>query len=207
MPIDPDAALLAERSSFHETLLTLNDDDWNAASLCDGWRVRDVASHVSIFADLKTTTALVGILRKRGDYNAWMKSCAVDLGNRTLDRIIESAKRNAVSTRQAPGARPAQSAIDVFVHHHDVLVPLQREVPLDSERLRWMANGMVAIGRPLGWGIRVKDLRLVATDIDWHYGSGPEVSGPTAAIIMAACGRSHLHNQLEGNGVAILRQR
>ncbi|MEM7143053.1 MAG: maleylpyruvate isomerase family mycothiol-dependent enzyme [Actinomycetota bacterium] len=207
MPIDPDAALLAERSSFHDTLLTLTDEEWDTASLCDGWRIRDVASHAVLLIDLKISTALMGILRHRGDYDAWMKGYAVELGNRPVAQILDSAKRNAASTKQPPAARPAQSAIDVFVHHHDVLLPLDREVPSDPDRLRWMADGVVAIGRPIGWGTRVKDLRLIATDIDWHYGTGPEIHGPAAAIIMAACGRDELRHQLDGDGVAELQRR
>lgn len=207
MPIDPDEALIAERRSFLATLETLTDEEWDHASLCDGWRIRDVAAHASLAATISLRTAIVGILRNRGDYDRWMGGYARALGDRPVAEILASARFAAGSTKQPPAAKPAQSAIDVFVHHHDVLVPLGRTVPSDPARLRWMADGVVAIGRPLGWGTRVKDLRLIATDIDWHYGTGPEVHGPAAAIILAACGRDALHDQLSGDGVAELTGR
>lgn len=207
MPIDQDAALIAERTSFYETLQSLTDDEWSHASLCDGWRIRDVAAHAHLSVTIKLGTAILGILRNRGDYDRWMKGYAVSLGDRPPSEILASWAVASTSTKQPPAARPAQSALDVFVHHHDVLAPLGREVPSDPARLRWMADGVVAIGRPLNWGTRVKDLRLIATDIDWHYGTGPEVRGPAAAIITAAVGRDALLDQLEGDGVAELRRR
>ena len=48
---------------------------------------------------------------------------------------------------------------------------------------------------------------MIATDIDWHYGTGPEVRGPAAAILVAACGRPALDEELEGPGLATLRDR
>ena len=207
MPIDPDDALIAERRAFLATLETLTDDEWNHASLCGGWRIRDVASHAHLAVTSSLRTAVVGILRNRGVYDRWMSGYARSLGDRPVSEILASWRIAAESAKQPPAARPAQSALDIFVHHHDVLVPLGREVPSDPDRLRWMADGVVAIGRPLGWGTRVKDLRLLATDIDWHYGTGPEVQGPAAAIIMAACGRDALHDQLTGPGVEELRRR
>ncbi|GJM36874.1 MAG: hypothetical protein DHS20C19_02410 [Acidimicrobiales bacterium] len=207
MPIDPDAALLAERQSLYETLQTLSDDEWDQPSLCEGWRIRDLASHAHLAVTISLRVAVLGILRNRGDYDRWMGGYAASLGDRPVSEILASWEVASRSTKQPPAARPAQSALDCFVHHHDVLLPLGREVPSDPGRLRWMADGVVAIGRPLGWGTRVKDLRLLATDIDWHYGTGPEVRGSAAAIIMAACGRDALHDQLSGDGVAELQRR
>lgn len=53
----------------------------------------------------------------------------------------------------------------------------------------------------------MKGLCLRATDIEGVWGSGAEVRGPVAALLMAAGGRSALFDALEGPGVATLEDR
>ena len=50
-------------------------------------------------------------------------------------------------------------------------------------------------------------LKLVATDMDWTPGEGPEVSGPGEALLMAIVGRPQALDELDGHGLATLRRR
>ena len=59
-------------------------------------------------------------------------------------------------------------------------------------------------GFPLGIKKRIEGLRLHATDITWDCGDGPEVSGPGEAVLFAMLKKRVLHDQLDGDGVAIL---
>ena len=88
-----------------------------------------------------------------------------------------------------------------------VTLAVGRDVPTDDARLRWLADGIPQATRFIGCAERVRDVRMIATDIDWHYGTGPEVRGPAAAIILAACGRSVWLDRLEGPGRDVLAQR
>jgi len=54
---------------------------------------------------------------------------------------------------------------------------------------------------------RIASLTLRATDTDWSYGTGPEVSGPILSLVMAMTGRKAAIDDLEGDGVATLRAR
>jgi hypothetical protein len=54
---------------------------------------------------------------------------------------------------------------------------------------------------------RIRGLRLVADDGPFTAGSGPLVEGGTLALIMAMTGRAPYCDQLEGDGVAALRDR
>ena len=47
-------------------------------------------------------------------------------------------------------------------------------------------------------------VRLTATDVDWSYGTGPEVRGPGEALLMAMAGRPHALPDLAGPGKAKL---
>ena len=54
---------------------------------------------------------------------------------------------------------------------------------------------------------RAHGLRLVASDAAWRAGSGPEVSGPVEALVMAVTGRPAALCDLTGDGVTHLADR
>ena len=54
---------------------------------------------------------------------------------------------------------------------------------------------------------RSKGLRLVAPDIGWWAGTGPEVRGPGEAILMALNGRADALQDLTGDGTSVLTER
>ncbi len=67
MTIDEKAALIAERRALLATAESLESGEWDHASLCDGWRVRDVAAHAAVVITMRPLTAVWGIIRSRGD--------------------------------------------------------------------------------------------------------------------------------------------
>jgi hypothetical protein len=52
-----------------------------------------------------------------------------------------------------------------------------------------------------------RELRLVATDVDWSHGEGPEVSGPAVSLLLVMTGRAAGADGLDGAGVDTLRAR
>jgi uncharacterized protein (TIGR03083 family) len=96
--------------------------------------------------------------------------------------------------------------VDGMIHQQDIRRPLgmPREIPHD--RLRTTLR--LALPAPtIGAFKRARGLTLVATDLDWSRGSGPEVRGPGEALLMAIAGRGHALNELSGLGHALLAQR
>ena len=59
----------------------------------------------------------------------------------------------------------------------------------------------------LGGKRRATGLALAATDAEWKRGTGPEVKGPLASIILALTGRKAALGDLTGDGVATLTER
>ena len=60
---------------------------------------------------------------------------------------------------------------------------------------------------PTGAKRRIAGVTLRATDTDWRHGSGPEVTGPAIALLLAMAGRKTALDDLTGPGVALLRSR
>jgi hypothetical protein len=56
-------------------------------------------------------------------------------------------------------------------------------------------------------GSRLRHLRLVATDTGWTHGDGPVVRGGVESLLLAMSGRMVAFDQLDGDGVPLLRQR
>jgi hypothetical protein len=54
---------------------------------------------------------------------------------------------------------------------------------------------------------RLDGLQLVATDADVVRGTGAEVRGRVADLLLAACGRRSVLGALEGPGVTVLGSR
>ena len=54
---------------------------------------------------------------------------------------------------------------------------------------------------------RIAGVKLVATDMDWTHGEGPEARGTGEALLMAICGRPSVVDELSGDGVETLRSR
>ena len=59
----------------------------------------------------------------------------------------------------------------------------------------------------VGCKARVSGLRLVATDVGWSSGDGPDITGPGEAILLSASGRRAALGELGGEGVDTLRAR
>jgi uncharacterized protein (TIGR03083 family) len=104
---------------------------------------------------------------------------------------------------------PVTAIRAVVIHHQDMrrALGILRVVP--EERVR-AALDVVLTPRGstnLGSCQRAAGLRLRADDIEWSRGSGPEVTGPAEAILMAVAGRPAALADLSGEGLPALAGR
>jgi hypothetical protein len=51
----------------------------------------------------------------------------------------------------------------------------------------------------------ISGVRLVATDMEWSRGNGPEVNGSAEALVMVMAGRRRALDELSGKGLVRLR--
>ena len=75
------AAIDAQRLRTVKLLEDLTPAEWDHASLCDGWRVRDVAAHLTM-QQMTLGDALKGFLRHPGGMNHVIHAAAVSDANR-----------------------------------------------------------------------------------------------------------------------------
>jgi uncharacterized protein (TIGR03083 family) len=199
-------AIDAERLSLADLLDGLAAEQWEVPSLCAGWRVRDVAAHLSL-AHTGTGTAAVAFLRARGSFNRMIYDTAVRQARLPADRFPALLRDMAGSRKKAPGISHLEPLIDVLVHGQDIAVPLGLARPVPAPAAIAAADRIWPDLYPFRAGRRLAGLRLAATDCSWSAGTGPLAEGPIAAILLALTGRSAAVERLSGPGVPELSNR
>lgn len=204
--VDHVARARAERSELADLLDTLTAEQWETPTLCEGWRVRDVVAHAVSYDEI----GLAGLVRRLAA--GWLDP---DRANAIgVAEYVGKEPAELVAILRAhltPSGLPAAfggaiGLTDALIHHQDIRRPLglPREVPAD--RLR-AALPLALFGPPIRGVLRVRDVRIAATDLDWSFGRGPLVEGPAEALLLAVAGRRGVIGELSGPGVERLAGR
>ena len=204
----PDLMPLAEeeRADLLALLRELTPAQWDAPSLCTNWRVRDVATHIVSYDELSIPGTVATFLRGR------LRTASVNEVALTRYKSLNPAGIvNLIARNQRPSGLPTGfkggiALTDGTIHHQDIRRALRLPRTIPEHRLVPVLT--FSLGAPtLPTRGNVKGLKLVATDVDWTVGDGPEVSGPGEALLMAAAGRTSALDDLSGGGLATLRRR
>ncbi|WP_216916042.1 maleylpyruvate isomerase family mycothiol-dependent enzyme [Nocardia noduli] len=201
-------AVATERASLVELLEALPPTAWDHASLCAGWRVRDVVAHVVLSAHAEITTILIALIRARGSLDALIRDSAVRHADERTNEQLVTELRDTIAVRFTPvGTIPADRLMDLLVHGQDIAVPLglRREMPITAAHLA--ATRVWAMGTRFRARKKFGGYRLIATDTDWAVGAGLRIEGPVADLLLLITGRYNALNQLTGEGVAQLLSR
>jgi uncharacterized protein (TIGR03083 family) len=196
----------AERAALAADLADLTGEQWAAPSLCTGLTVREVLAHLIAGASLNPVRWLAGVIRCRFDFDKQVSMRLAEQLGATPAETIDRFRSVLTSTTKPPVPRLAMLG-ETIVHAQDIRVPLgiRRDYPIGA--LTQLAEYYQGSDLPVLTKTRAKGLRLVATDGRFTTGSGPLVSGPTLALIMAMAGRGAYCDELQGDGAATLRER
>ncbi len=195
-----------ERREFAEFLAGLSPDQWDADSLCDRWRVRDVVAHAISYDELGAAGLAARFVRGAFIVNRINDIGARDLASRSPDELVASVREHIRPRGLTAGFNGMIALVDGMIHQQDIRRPLNMPRTIPSDRLYAVLN--FALYAPLVRGAwRARGVRLVATDIEWSHGKGPEVRGPGEALLMAMAGRTDALKQLGGAGTHKLSER
>jgi uncharacterized protein (TIGR03083 family) len=208
MELDDDhwSAVAAMRLSVAELLEQLSPAEWERPSLCAGWRVRDVAGHLSLVPTITTGELLRAAPRAGFDPNRINTLLARRYGNRSTAAIVARIREHAGDRRTARVLDARDSLFDVIVHSQDIAVPLGRTVDVPVEAAHRGLDRVWEMGWPFRAARRLAGRHLRATDTDWERGAGPVVEGPALALLLLVTGRTTTAApRLTGPGVASLQ--
>jgi uncharacterized protein (TIGR03083 family) len=196
-------AIDEERASLADLLDSLSEQEWETLSLCAGWRVRDVAAHLTL-AQMGILPAVVAAARARGNFNRMIRDTAVRQARRPVREYAPRLRAMAGSRRKAPGVSHLEPLIDVLVHGQDIAIPLGRTRPVPTEAAMAAADRVWPDLFPWRAGRKLNGFRLAATDCSWAAGDGEMVEGSIGTILLLLTGRDAALPQLSGPGATAL---
>lgn len=203
---DPWLRIHAERLHLAEVLRTLPATSWGASTLCESWSVRDVVAHLTAAASTPTLPWLTNMLAARFDTDQHnqrllLRHRGMDDAE-TLDRF-----ESAVTARRAPFGVAEGPLGEVLVHGQDIAIPLGLPLSPSRKATRTVAEFFARKDFAVDSHSLVRGVRLEAIDDDLRLGDGPPVRGTMLSLVMAMAGRSIALDELEGEGVDVLRRR
>lgn len=192
-----------ELTAFEQLVRSLDDREWQAASRCAGWRVADVAAHVSgTMTDITTgrydlLTAPDVTTRQTRERQGWTPDRLADelhgsaeLGNKMMELFDDEAWNGP-----APGDIPGTLGhgvltiwYDTYVHAEDIRAAVGRP----SERgpgLRGSVHYLAELLAEAGWGPATLALDGME-EVPVGAGGGRRVTGDPLAFVLAATGRA-----------------
>lgn len=197
------AAIDRERLALADLLDGLSADEWSHPSLCEGWRIRDVAAHLTL-AQTGWRRSAVDMARARGNFDRMIRDSALRHAAVPRERLTAEIRAMAGSRRHAPVVTPLEPLLDVLVHGQDIAVALGRSWSMQIDAAAAAATRVWTMGWPLSTAFharaRMRGLRLVATDTAWSAGDGEAVEGPVEALLLLLTGRTAWLGRLSGPG-------
>lgn len=195
-----------ERLEFASFLEGLSPEQWVSPTLCDKWRVRDVAIHTVSYDELSTAGLVSRFLKGRLNTDRINAIGVADYADRSPEQIVGLIRANTEPTGLTGGFGGKIALTDGMIHQQDIRRSIGRPRTIDPQRLR-TALDFARFAPTLRGAWRTRGVRLVATDLDWSFGKGPEVRGSGEALLMAMAGRPAALEDLDGPGKAKLAQR
>ncbi len=186
------AHLVAEREELLELCRNLTPLEWEAESLCEGWRVRDVVAHLIglqtdwlNFLTAGETKANRRMVEKRRELSI----------GKLIEQLDSTVQPNLIVHLMVSGY-----LFDNWVHQQDIRWVLgpERQRNQDLKRLGII---LASLQKTAG---KKKGVCFVSSDPEWKGGEGQEVWGSAEAVIMALANRPAALSRLKGPGLTIL---
>jgi uncharacterized protein (TIGR03083 family) len=199
--------LAGERHRFADMAEGLSEDQWATQSLCGAWDVHHLTAHLLTLSVTPMPVFVGTLARQRFSFDRTAIHFAERVGRRSHEELVRDLRGIAEDRSVPPVLGPMGPLTDLLVHRLDAQVPLG--LPDDTPPERWTDGPLgllVSTKARIGFvKSRIPALRYVATDADWSHGSGPEVTGPAAALALAIARRTPRLDELEGLGATALR--
>jgi uncharacterized protein (TIGR03083 family) len=192
-------AIAAERQDLADLLGTLPEQAWDAPTLCDRWRVRELVAHLTMPFRYSAARFLAELARSGGRFDAMADRCARrDAARIPAEGLLAALRDNVTNPWKPPGGGLTGALTHDVVHGLDITVPLGVDRRVPKERLS-IVLAAVSDGPALKhFGTDLTGIELRADDLAWSFGSGQPVSGVAQDLLLVVCGRKLPPGRLSG---------
>ena len=125
-----------ERIEFASFLEGLTPDQWESPTLCDRWRVREVAIHTVSYDELSTAGLIRRFLKGRLNTDRINAIGVADYADRSAQQIIALIRTNTEPHGLTGGFGGKIALTDGMIHQQDIRRSIGLPRSIDPERLR-----------------------------------------------------------------------
>lgn len=193
-------------------LSSLNEEQWNKASLSEDWLVRDVVAHLILLHHYTIKNSWFDFLLSKFKVNIFLNKTAKKLGKKSKQELLDLFEPIINEQKKTNSISVLNVLADVLLHEQDIRIPLNqpKAMPIDSLTLifsHWEPTHFNFGEKITKISDRVKGLEFYAEDLGIRKGEGPMVSGKAQDILLSIAGRKIGIDNLRGDGAAILKNR
>jgi uncharacterized protein (TIGR03083 family) len=192
----------AELTSLADLLDAASDAQWDTASLCAGWRVREVVAHMTMAARYPEEQFMAELQRCGFDFTRLSNEIAARDANLPADELINNLRSEVMQHWAPPGGGYHGALNHAVIHGLDVTVPLGAPRLASDQTIEVILDDLTQGDGTVRFGVDFAGRRLQATDLDWSFGAGRELRGAAADLALVICGRSVPPGRLEGAPLA-----
>jgi uncharacterized protein (TIGR03083 family) len=177
---------------------------WEIASLCAGWRVREVVAHMTMAARYSDEQFMAELRHCGFDFTRLSNEVAARDANLPAAEHIRNLRSEVMQHWAPPGGGYRGALNHVVIHGLDITVPLGAGRLAPDETIRIILDDLTTGEVGKRFGADLAGRRLAATDLDWSFGAGPLLRGAAADLALVICGRAVPPERLEGAPLAIV---
>lgn len=181
--------IVAGRRAFSDVLAALSEQDWNAPSLCAGWRVREVVAHMIMPLRFSAPRFAGEMIRSRGNFARMADRVARRDALAPTGALLDAWRTHESTRWKPPGGGLEGALTHDTVHGLDITIPLGIEHPVSEPALRIVLSHAAGPLSLKHFGVDLTDVRLEADDLDWTFGHGQALRGPARHLLMVLMDR------------------
>ena len=178
-----------ERRAFSDVLEGLTESDWNAPSLCEGWRVREVVAHMTMPFRYPAPRFLGEMVRSRGNFARMADRVARRDAQAPIGTLLDGWRTNEDHPWKPPGGGRMGALTHDVVHGLDITIPLGIEHPVSEQALRVVLDHATTPLSLKHSGLDVTGIRFEADDLDWAFGDGKPLRSRARYLLMVLMDR------------------
>lgn len=182
----------------------LEPASWDVESWCPDWRIRDVLGHLVYNAEATGLSVARDVLRNAGRADRAMCRVAQRLGDEPVPVLAGRLRAAAGGHYRVPGFPAGVGLGDLLVHSCDAFRPLGVDIEARPDEVSMALDAYPRVGRLVVHAAPHRRVTLVATDMDWRTGSGPDVKGRAIDLLLLMANRRQAIPALEGPGLSLL---
>jgi uncharacterized protein (TIGR03083 family) len=183
--------IAAQRGELAQVLAGLPAASWDAPTLCDGWRVREVVAHITMPFRYSGRRFMLELAKSRGNFNAMADRCARrDAAALSVSELAEALASNVNHPWQPPGGGQLGALTHDMIHGLDITEALGLGLRVPADRLGVVLPNLVTPKSLKFFGTELAGVQLQATDTGWVFGSGKAITGTAQDLALLLCGRT-----------------